>query len=138
MTPEEISKLSDEKLNELIAVKRGYENIPEALINDEWVKGSFWSKQGVGYFEKHAPDYCTSWQYAGELLEEMPNTGLCPALIYDDDGHWAVANDGTQTLSLQEGTNDVYTSFFVKKEDWKDSPTRAIAESWAMWSEQCG
>jgi hypothetical protein len=133
MTPEEISKLTDQELNELIAVKRGYVK----GLRNYWTQ-TFNDSLRPFYCEPFAPNFTDSWKWAGELLEEMPNTGLCPALIYDDDGHWAVANDGTQTLSLQEGTNDVYTSFFVKKEDWKDSPTRAIAESWAMWSEQCG
>ena len=47
------------------------------------------------------------------------------ALISDDMGHWAVSGDGFQTLSNLP-PDDVETTFFIEKKQWKKSLREAI------------
>lgn len=46
------------------------------------------------------------------------------ALISDDAGHWALIYTGTQSVS--DPPQDIYTSFFVAKHEWKPSIREAI------------
>lgn len=52
--------------------------------------------------------------------------GACPALLNDDNGHWAVSYEGTQNAPMQEGPQDIWTSFVVPESDWLGSPRDAI------------
>jgi len=132
MTPEEISKLTDQELNELIAVKRGWIYNPYEKFGSLYEPSVLWHNPKTNEsFYSAAPDFSGLWRWAGELLEEMADNGYCPALIFDDNDHWSVSTDGNQTLNF-ESPCDVDTSFFVKKESWRDSPTRAIAEAWYL------
>jgi hypothetical protein len=61
-----------------------------------------------------------------DWLEAITMKGDCPALLNDDNGHWAVAFDGMQSVSLEDGPADTATSFIVYKESWKNSIREAI------------
>lgn len=60
------------------------------------------------------------------VLEELANIGHCPALIFDDNGHWAVTSAGVQDVSLEEGPSDISTCFFIEAEEWKDTIREAV------------
>ena len=47
------------------------------------------------------------------------------ALVSDDQGHWAVVSDGMQTLSASP-PDDVRTTFFIEKHQWRKTIRRAI------------
>ena len=49
----------------------------------------------------------------------------CYSLISDDDGRWACVVDGIQNIPEEE-PSDIVTSFFIEKEEWKDSIREAI------------
>jgi hypothetical protein len=122
MTPEEISKLTDQELNELIAVKRGWIYNPYEKFGSLYEPSVLWHNPKTNEsFYSAAPDFSGLWRWAGELLVEvlMDNTGNSfeyqPNLF--PDRPWAIMGIGGNGSA---------------------SPTRAIAESWAMWSEQCG
>jgi hypothetical protein len=51
------------------------------------------------------------------------------ALVSDDNGHWACVCDGTQSLPLEDGPQDIDTSFWIRKEEWKDTIREAIEAS---------
>jgi hypothetical protein len=111
MTPEEISKLSNEKLNELIAQKSGWEKI--------------FCIKGGKIFEWHnpdkrltylCPDYCNSWQWAGKLLEEILKKDKVVEIIYRD------------FLS----TGFVLSGYIDDDGNVFDTPTRAISEAWYL------
>ncbi len=48
------------------------------------------------------------------------------ALINDDNGHWAVVFDGFQNVPKGKRKQDIFTSFFIEKKDWKKSAREAI------------
>ncbi len=55
-------------------------------------------------------------------LEEKAKKGYCPALVNDDNGHWAVSFKGIQAVGSSGGDVGVYTS----KYQWKDTIRGAI------------
>lgn len=59
-------------------------------------------------------------------LEWLVEHGDCPGIINDDDGHWAVSGTGTQDVVFEYGPQSIHTSFFVKKEEWRDTIREAI------------
>jgi hypothetical protein len=56
-------------------------------------------------------------------LTELIRNGICPALIYDDDGHWMLATDGVQPVG---GDCDMVTFFVDDKKAWKDTIQEAV------------
>lgn len=58
-------------------------------------------------------------------LEEEVNRGACPALINDDNGHWALSFNGFQNV-VTGRPKDVSTTFFVKAKAWKNTVRQAI------------
>ena len=122
--------MENNELNEKIAILRGWVLHPHEKLGSMYDPTVKWYNPKTNQtLWTHDPDYCGDWKLAGELLDDMADNGYCPALIFDDDGHWSVSTDGNQTINF-ESPCDVHTSFFVKKEDWRDTPTRAIAEAW--------
>ena len=75
-----------------------------------------------------------------DWLEKSTHEGFCPGLLFDDDGHWAVSMDGSQSIShmLGEGPGDVSTSFFVTADEWHESVRDAIDHSIATDGEAGG
>lgn len=59
-------------------------------------------------------------------LETITKNGACPALVNDDNGHWAVVFDGIQSVSHGQKPMDVSTTFFIKAKDWKNTIRQAI------------
>ena len=47
------------------------------------------------------------------------------ALVNDDFGHWAVATSGMQNVP-RNPPDDIQTTFFIEKAEWKDSIEEAI------------
>ena len=62
-------------------------------------------------------------------LNELANVGFCPALIFDDNGHWALAFDGTQSVASLSGPVTTYSTFFVEADMWKDTIEEAVEYS---------
>ena len=65
-------------------------------------------------------------KYRLDWLESITRKGICPALVNDDNGHWAVAFSGIQNLPDGDGPEDIQTTFFIETERWKDSIRKAI------------
>jgi len=51
---------------------------------------------------------------------ELSKIGLCPALLFDDNGHWAVSFSGIQNVSSSDEPIDTQSTFYCAKESWKD------------------
>lgn len=60
------------------------------------------------------------------VLEQLSDMGHCPALIFDDNGHWAVTSAGVQDVSLEEGPSDISTCFFIEAHEWKNTVREAV------------
>lgn len=60
------------------------------------------------------------------VLEQLSDMGHCPALIFDDNGHWAVSSAGIQDVSLGEEPSDISTCFFIEAEEWKNTIREAV------------
>jgi hypothetical protein len=59
-----------------------------------------------------------------DWLEAMTDKGYCPAVVFDDDGHWAVLFDGIQSTP---GDGPLTSSFIAGTETaWHDSIRAAI------------
>ena len=120
MTPDEISKLSNEKLNELIAVKRGYRVLaydfngnPEIVIGED----------GLTYSVDEI-DYAGSWTWAGELLNDL--------VIYDDIEIMECGSFSSKTGHSYKYQFSVRDNFTV----WSESLPRAISEAWYLMEEK--
>lgn len=59
-------------------------------------------------------------------FEQRANEGACPALLNDDNGHWAVAFDGHQNVPMEDGPVDIETAFYVEAAKWKPTVREAI------------
>ena len=73
--------------------------------------------------EKYIKNYFDSLPF-DFVIEQLSNLGQAPCLIYDDNGHWAVTGSGYASVSLE--VDDWEGSFFVKKNEWKNSPKEAL------------
>lgn len=62
-----------------------------------------------------------------ECLEQLANDGFCPAILNDDNGHWALVFDGVQTIDTKK--SDWSGSYFVEKKYWKNSVLEAVRYS---------
>ena len=109
------SQMTDEQINEAIAVKRGWRRAThndENGIWDEW-----FTPRGTRSIYNRYPQYTHDWRLAGELLEEMLNCSLrrwgdkwCCG-FYDDKG------------------------YLINQATVHDTPQRAICEAWLAWKE---
>ena len=59
-------------------------------------------------------------------LEKQTRKGACPALVYDDNGHWALSWTGMQNVVTGKNGKEVWTSFHVPAKDWKPTIRKAI------------
>ena len=78
------------------------------------------------YYDECQCGYTEDMSEAWEVVEHMVGNGYCPALIYDDNGHWAMVTDGTQNVPMGPDPQDICTSFWVEAKDWYDTPMLAI------------
>ena len=58
-------------------------------------------------------------------LEWLADNGYCPALVFDDNGLWAVTGAGSQGINLPP--QDMGMSYFVQADQWKPSIRDAVA-----------
>ena len=61
-----------------------------------------------------------------DWLEKACKNGACVGLINDDNGHWAVSTSGTQNCPAGWDPEDIDTTFFVFKGEWKNTIRDAI------------
>jgi hypothetical protein len=61
-----------------------------------------------------------------DWLERMDDEGACPAVLSDDNGHWAVSFEGVQNCPDGCEPEDIHTTFFIKAKCWKDTIREAI------------
>lgn len=87
--------------------------------------GHYWSCLSV------VPWYTEHIVAAWSVVEHEVENGACPALLYDDNGHWALSQCGAQTLSIGDDPQDIATTFIVEAEMWSDTPALAICK--ALW-----
>lgn len=59
-------------------------------------------------------------------LEHVAHEGSSPALINDDNGHWAVSFDGWQNVPDGDKPNDICTTFVVKAHVWHNTVREAL------------
>jgi hypothetical protein len=127
------SELTDQELNEWIAVKRGIcvHDLHDYKKDNRGYCGDYtqWRcrkcKKSFGGLHYHGgkmfedmPNYSTSWQYAGELLEEVLMDNVGNSFEYQPN---LFPNRPWSIMGIVGNGST--------------SPTRAIAESWSMWSQ---
>ena len=105
-------------------------------VMQHWVKRDvlMW-QEGRERKEEYSEGFTTLAHYSTDIadawtvVERMVNNGYCPGLLFDDNGHWALAFDGAQSLSIGDEPDDVSTSFFVGKDLWCDTAPLAICRA---------
>ena len=70
------------------------------------------------------------------IIDELTKLGYAPSLLYDDDGRFAIAHDGYQTLQNNpdekdelgnpKGLGDMSLTYFISPELWKDTIREAL------------
>jgi hypothetical protein len=58
------------------------------------------------------------------IFEELTNLGWAPCLLYDDNGNFAISDDGMQSIS--EEVDDQELFYFIKKDRWKETIREAL------------
>ena len=61
-----------------------------------------------------------------EALYKIEEIGHSPNLMNDDNGHWVLVSDGFQNVPYVEGNEDITSTVFIGKDEWKDSIREAI------------
>lgn len=61
-----------------------------------------------------------------EELNKLADSGYCPALLFDDDGRWALSFEAN--VQDKSETDQKYI-FYVESDDWKDTIEEAILYS---------
>lgn len=61
------------------------------------------------------------------ILEELSKIGMCPSLIYDDNGHWAIATDGFQNVASGDEPQDMEIIHYnIEAKYWKNTVREAL------------
>ena len=55
-----------------------------------------------------------------QILQELANIGLCPCLIFDDNGYWALHCEGIQNIRIK-ADEDLHTEMFILAKAFKPS-----------------
>lgn len=62
-----------------------------------------------------------------DAIEAAVDRGSCPGIINDDNGNWAVSEEGVQNVPDPNGPPiDIHTTFFISADKWKPSIREAI------------
>ncbi|MFA5025654.1 MAG: hypothetical protein WC503_04065 [Candidatus Shapirobacteria bacterium] len=61
-----------------------------------------------------------------DWLEGITHEGYCLAILFDDNGHWAVVFNGWQNVPEQDEPCDITTSFYVEADKWYPTLREAI------------
>jgi hypothetical protein len=62
-----------------------------------------------------------------KALESLAKEGLCPAVVNDDFGNWAVSFSGYQNIPEKPGEpSDIQSSFFIEAKEWKKTIREAF------------
>jgi hypothetical protein len=111
------SKMTDEELNEAIALKRGWKKV--RILVGLSIERCLWDN---GHYQHtSAPHYTHDWRLAGELLEEMRDKCLVSLMNGRlDNPSWLCS-----IFSNMVGISTI-----------ADTPQRAICEAWLAWKEQ--
>lgn len=65
------------------------------------------------------------------------DAGLWPALVFDDNGHWAVTFAGSVPLPVNDRHDRIIAvAAYVEPDQWRDSPEAAIDAAIAGASER--
>jgi hypothetical protein len=59
-------------------------------------------------------------------LNKLADSGYCPALLFDDDGKWALSFE--LTVQVENKTGEKYI-FHIDSDDWKDTIEEAVKYS---------
>lgn len=59
-------------------------------------------------------------------LESWADEGYSPALVNDDNGHWAVSFCSSAPVFASEERGVAVVSVFVQSDDWKDTVEKAV------------
>lgn len=60
------------------------------------------------------------------MLYVLVEKGYCPALVFDDNGHWALTMEGIQTMTGSDDPVDVNMTMHVQADQWRDTIPDAV------------
>ena len=66
-------------------------------------------------------------------MQALMESGSCASLVNDDNGHWAIADDGIQNLPTSDATFDLSSTFIISKDDFASS----IGEALRIYARKC-
>ena len=73
-----------------------------------------------------------------DRLQQLASDGYCPALLYDDNGHWALVFDGFQNCPMGAAPCDINTTFYVEADDWAETIDEAVSRCIAKATANAG
>lgn len=73
-----------------------------------------------------------------KVLNKLADRGYCPALLFDDDGRWALSFEGIQNVNFENTSIDMSINSFVDANDWKDTIEEAVEYAVNKWSDLDG
>jgi len=118
-SPTKLKKDPVKEIKELIKTRQGFfdsddEITDEKKVDEYAVKINEHLKQ---YIDELDPDF---------VLDSVTHLGCWPQLIYDDDGHWAVSEEGISNVI--DTTKETYqqTTTVSDNKSWKDNIRDAV------------
>lgn len=61
-----------------------------------------------------------------DALESVARRGACPAVLNDDNGHWACIDEGVQSIGPGPEPADIHSSFCVPADKWHRTLREAV------------
>lgn len=70
-----------------------------------------------------------------EQFKHWERQGCCPALVNDDNGHWAISFNGMSPVFDSDEPRDMDIVTFVDKAEWQNTIEEALAYAVAHYKE---
>lgn len=77
----------------------------------------------------HLRRYSTNNGDMWEVVRWLIEDGYCPAILYDDNGHWALSLEGWQNVPDGDESQEIATTFLVEAALWADIVPLAICRT---------
>lgn len=94
------------------------------------LSGQYSKEQGINWLQAHRDAAADRIKDVDadrlNLFGRAADAGYAPALLFDDNGFWAVVDDGMHSVSNGDGPEDQELSFSVPKGAWKENVRDAI------------
>lgn len=63
---------------------------------------------------------------SSDFMLGITHFGFAPSLVFDDNGHWAISDEGYQNVPMGDEPEDISLTIFIEAKAWKPTIREAI------------